>query len=130
MLEDFDATVAEFMQEFGGLATFIIAGEAVRDLETGDVTFSETEYEVEAILLDLTLQSNGSQMIDGTLIQAGDKRAFVRPLEKKSPSAVMPAIEPSKDKFKMGGNTFNIVTLKETNPSGNNNVMFELYLRR
>lgn len=130
MLDDFDQTVAEFMQDFGGTGYLMVAGQGVRDLDTGDVVITTTEYPVQAIILDLTLQSNGLQTIDGTLIQSGDKRCFIRPINKTTPSAIMPAINPTKDKFKMADVIYKIVTLKETNPSGTNNVMLELYLRR
>lgn len=128
-LNDFDQTVALFMRDFGGTASLLIQGNKVRNVETGTIDFEYVSYDVKAILLDLTLQSNGMTTINGTLIESGDKRAFIQPRNKSDPTLTMPVVRPNKDKFAMGGKVYTIITLKETDPSTTNNVMLELYLR-
>lgn len=130
MLEDFDQCVTEFMNDFGGVGILHIAGTSIRNPDTNDLEVVVTPIQVRAILLDLTLQSNGLQTVAGSLIQAGDKRCYIQPINKTNPALAMPVVQPNKDKFEMGDITYTIVTLKEINPTATNNVLYELYLRR
>lgn len=130
-LDDFDLCVAEFMADFGGAATFVSYTEGAYDPATGDVATTTTNYTVKAILLDIEIRSSGLQTINGTLIEAGDKRCFIQPPNKASSTApAMPTPRPNKDKFIMGGITYKIVTSKEINPDTTNVVMYELILRQ
>lgn len=128
--QDFDETVLFFMDEMGGAATLIIQGEGEYNYETSQYETTETEVPVRAIMLDLTLQSNGLQTTSGTLIEMGDKRIFVQPANKNDPLAVMPKVHPNKDRIRMGGIVYKIITLKDTNPDTTNSVLLELYVRQ
>jgi hypothetical protein len=83
-----------------------------------------SEIDVEAILMDLTLQSNGLSTKYQTLVEAGDKEAFVRP-NKVTPFTIAPA-----DRLLIGGVEYKVVTMKEVNPTTTDAILYSLYLRR
>ena len=128
-LSDFDETVLFFMEEMGGSATLIFQGSGTYDVATSSYLTTETEMTVRAIMMDLTLQSNGLQTMNGTLIEAGDKRLYLQPANKSDPNMVMPIIHPNKDKIRMGGVVYKIITVKDYNPTTSNSVLLELYVR-
>lgn len=128
--DDFDSTVAFFMDEMGGSAVVSIEDPAgTYDPDTGDYAVTSQDYTVRAILLDLTLRSNGLQTVPNTLIETGDKRCLIQPIEKNGSPTPMPKIKPNKDRVTMGGITYKIVTLKDYNPSATNSIMLDLILR-
>lgn len=128
-LSDFDEAVTDFMADFSGPATVTVYQEGAYDPATGDVSTSTTDYTVKAILLDIEIRSSGYSTVSGTLIEAGDKRAFIQPPEKYS-TQVMPAPRPNKDKFTMGSITYKIVTSKQINPATDGAILYELILRQ
>lgn len=130
MMEDFDRTVFEFMQEFGFTATYLQAGTATYNPTTGENTVAVTEIPVEAIQLDLPLTRNGASTATGTLIQDGDKQLFIRPPNKTDENASALVVNPAADRVRIGSTEWRIVTFKETNPSANNQILIELYIRR
>lgn len=129
-VNDFDECVADFMDDFGGPALLTITDEqGTYSPSTGDYIASTVGYTVRAILLDLTLRNNGLGTDPNTLIQMGDKRCFIQPLNKTDPTQVMPKINPSSDRVTMGGITYKIITVKQTNTDTTNPILFELILR-
>ena len=128
-LQDFDRTVKAFMKDFGGPATLSIIGDYVYDPSVGDAVAPKTDYTVKAIILDLTLRSNGLTVADGKVIQSVDKQCLIQPLNKATPPVAMPNINPAKDKFTMGGTTYQILSVKQIKPDAQNLVLYELYLR-
>lgn len=130
-LTDFEGCVSDFMDDFGGAATVIVRGSQKKDPVTGNIVYEETPYTVRAILLDIMKTLSGTGTVNGTTIQQGDKVLFVEPPEKKYPGAdPLPKLDPTKDTVVMGNITYKVVTVKETNPSADNLVMLEIYLRR
>lgn len=128
-MEDFDFTVEELMKEFGFVATYVKQEVGEYDPSIGESTVTTTEIPVEAILLDLTLQSNGLSVKYGTLIQAGDKELYIRPPEKVDDVDSL-VIDPSSDVIKVGNITYKIVSVKELNTTGSNPILYSLYVRR
>lgn len=123
MLDDFSLAVDQFMADYGTTGQFIQKTGSSYDPATGTVTDSTVTVDVSVILMDLTLQSNGYSVKYGTLVQEGDKEAYVKPVGAMK-------ISPLVDKLKVGSTLYSIVTFKETNPTGSNPVAFFLYLRR
>ena len=116
--------VTNMMSRYGGPATALVVDEGVYDTTTSEnVVGPDTEYDVLAMVFDYTLQSNGLQTAQGTLIETGDKQVFVQPL------ATMPVLRPNKDFFLVGNVKYRIVTYKELNPSQSANVLIELFVR-
>lgn len=129
-MNDFDATVLEFIKEEGASATLIQRTEGAYNPSTGTVGTTDTLIPCEGILMDLTLKSNGLSTKYGTLVEAGDKEFLLRPPHKTNgfPSPVV--ISPASDRLKVGSITYQIVTLKELNPTAADPVLVFLYLRR
>ena len=133
---DFSGVVGSMIHDFGSTGILVIqpnGGEY--NPATGMVASVPGEIMVQCIVMDLTLQSNGMGTLPKTLIQAGDKVAYVSPTALLIP-ALMPdgvlRINSSSDKFQAGGCVYGIVTTKvvDLSADGTKPILFELYLRR
>lgn len=130
IIDDFDRVVMEFMRDFPVTATYVSQTDGAYNPTTGTVSSTTTETEVEAILLDLTLSSNGLSTRHGTAVIAGDKQLIVRPPNKTDPDADPLVINTATDRVIVAGHAYKVVTFKEINPTGNDPIAFDLYLRR
>lgn len=133
---DFAGLVSSMMDEFGGNATFITqidTGEY--NPATGTNTVVTSEIPIRAILMDLTLQSNGQGTKDKTLIQDGDKVLYVRPTDYLLP-ILMPdgvlVVDSADDRVIVGGIKYKVVTMKAIDPTASElqPLLYELYIRR
>lgn len=133
---DFIGLVNSMMDDFGTtgvLTTHLADGEY--DPATGTAAAITGDIPIRCIIMDLTLQSNGAATRDKTLIRDGDKVLYVRPSDVLLP-LLMPngilEIDSSDDRVVVGGISYRIVTTKIIDPSatGQNPVMFELYIRQ
>jgi len=128
--EDFDAIVADFMQEFGFTATLVRRLTPVHDDTNGTVTTPIVSIPVEAIRMELIRPVEGSGSRTGTLIQDGDLQLFVRPTEKSDYFAAALQVSPNTDSFVINGKSWKIVTCKEYNPSADDCILYEFYIRK
>lgn len=126
----FDEVVLEFVRELGAPAQYVSVKPNTYSPTSATATNTTTVFDVKAILLDLTLQSNGYSTKFGTLIQAGDKNLLVQPPHKIAGGTPLLEINPATDKIVFAGITYSIVTYKEINPAGNDPLLFDLYVRR
>lgn len=126
---DFDQVVMEFFVDYGFTVTYLQASTASYNPATGENTVAVTEIPVEAIQLDLPLTRNGAATATGTLIQDGDKQLFIRPPNKTDANASALSVNPASDRVRIGATEWRIVTHKETNPTGSNQILIELYIR-
>lgn len=115
--DDMAATANELLTEFGAAATLQKVSEGTYNPATGGSTDTTTNYTCTAAVFDVDLKE-----INGTLIQANDKRAYVSVL------TAVPLPEPS-DFFIWQGVTYRIAASKDLAPSGKS-VLFELVIRR
>lgn len=129
-MSDFDFAVLEFIRESGTPATLLKQATGAYNPKTATVTTDTDEIAVEAILMDLTLQSNGMSVKYGTAIEAGDKELYMRPPHKTNPMLSPVEISPGSDRIRVGTVIYKIVTMKEVNPTGSNPLLYTLYLRR
>lgn len=129
MDDDFSCSVLEFMREYASQAQYISISEGSYDPSNGSAAEVRTSIPVDAILLDLTLQSNGLSAKYGTLVQAGDKQAYIRPPQTDAVPVSL-VVNPVSDRIVIAGIEYKIVTFKELNPTGSAPVLFDLYLRR
>lgn len=128
---DFDRAILEFFVDFGFEATYIKQlGDGVYDPATGENVITTVEIPVEAILLDLTLQSNGLSTKFGTLVQAGDKELYIRPPEKTDPLRLPLVINPANDRVRANGVEYKIHSMKELNTTSTESLLYNLYIRR
>lgn len=130
MFHDLDMAVAEFMHESGFIATYIKREEGAYDPSLSETASIVTEIPVHAILMDLTLQSNGLTNKPNSLLQAGDKELYIVPPSKADPTEPALVVNASSDKVKVGNVVYDIVTHKELNTTGQNPILFVLYIRR
>lgn len=130
IIDDFHKVVLEFMREYSLIATYVSQTDGAYDPSTGAVSSTKTEIEVEAILLDLTLSSNGLSTRHGQTIVAGDKQLVVRPPNQTDPLASPLVINTATDRVIVNGQDYKVVTFKEINPTGTEPILFDLYLRR
>lgn len=127
---DFDRMVLEFMRDDPLTAYYQKITSGDYNPVTSSVGVVTTEIPVSAILLDLTLRSNGLTKEANSLIQAGDKLLFVRPPNKADPDADFLVVDPTSDRIRIGSTVYTIVTFKEVNPSAQNQILIELYIRQ
>lgn len=127
-MHDLERTVLEFMNE-SGFTAFINRVSGEYDPELSTVVNTSKVIPVKAIILDLTLQSNGLGEKLGTDILAGDKQLFVQPARGSS-GPIPLQLDPGKDTVKVGTTVYKIVTVKEINTTGTYPILYELYIRR
>jgi len=128
--DDFDSMVAEFFIEFGFSATFVHSLAPVHNDTNGTVTTPTLSIPVEAIRMELIRPVEGSGSRTGTLIQDGDLQLFVRPTEKSDYFAEALQVSPNTDSFVINGKSWKIVTCKEYNPSADDCILYEFYIRK
>lgn len=128
----FDRVVMNMMNRFGFTATYVQRTTSTSDYDpqTGEYTSIVTEYPVQAMLFDLTLQSNGLGNKINTLLEQGDKQLLVRPYSKQFPLQDEFSIHPVSDRIVINGVNYKIVTFKELNPSASDPILYELYIRK
>lgn len=129
-LDDFDQVVLDMMVDFGGTATYVKQDAYSFDPVTGLNSILKNEITVKAIMMDISANSGGIGNKSNTLIQEGDKIIYIRPPEKVDSTATPLNIDPSQDKIVFGNITYNIVTVKDINPSSDNLILHEVYVRR
>lgn len=109
-------TASKMLTKFGQSITHTIRTAGTYDPATGGLTVTEITQTVKGALFDY-----GNEEIDGMLIVAGDKRAFVASLGITSPKM--------DDTLTVGSVVWTIKSVKELNPAGTS-VIFELQVRR
>lgn len=129
-MDDFDQAVLEFIKESGFIAYYVRQADGEYDPATGTVPVTTSQRPVQAILMDLTLNSNGLSTRFGTLVVSGDKQLLVRPPHKTYPTDPKLAINTATDRVLVNGLEYKIVTFKEINPTGADPVLYDLYIRR
>jgi hypothetical protein len=129
-MNDFDLTVLEFIKESGATATLIQTVDGEYDPVQTSVAQTVTNITVEGILMDLTLRSNGLSVKYNTMIEAGDKEFLMRPPHKTNGWDIPVVISSASDRINIAGHLYQIVTLKELNPTGADPILVSLYLRR
>ena len=108
------ATAARMMMKFGQAITLRQAVQGAYDPATGSVTQTVTDVSRNGAVFDY-----GAKLVDGTLIQQGDKQLYMEP-------GVIPSVQ---HRVVIGGVEYGIVTIKEINPAGVP-ILYELQLRK
>lgn len=127
---DFDRMISEMMSEFGFVTTYFHkVSESFNDT-TNVISPVFEEIEIEAIKMELVRPVEGSSGTkSGSLIQDGDQMLYVRPTEKVDVFADAIAINPASDRININGKMWKIVTSKSYDPSANDCILYELYIR-
>ena len=132
-MDKFMRVVKKEMDRYGCDVTIIrdISSESDYDPVTGTTPQNIEEYPCRGILFDLTLQSNGDGYKHNTLISQGDKQLFIQPPEDDGwyQDNEATTIIPNKDSIRIGDKLYKVITFKQINPSTQDSVLFECYVR-
>lgn len=129
----FDKVVAKYMAMYGFDLEIERTTEASEyDVETSRLIEVKEVIPARGMLFDLTLQSNGTSTFRSTLIEAGDKQLFIQPPSKRGQyqDVTTDAIVPGRDTITINGDSYDVVTFKEINPTTTNSTLWELYIRK
>lgn len=129
-MDDFHQMVGEFMREWGFDATFIKTLPGIPNDDDGTVSEETEEIGIRAIKMEVFGNMSGSRTKLGTLIQEADQMLYVQPSEQSYRFSDPLYIDPTSDRVAINGVLWNVLALREYNPSANNCVLYELYLKR
>lgn len=124
----FDGVVARMMASYGGTATLKTYSEGT--YVDGENIVQESTVSARVLLNEYPQSGAGDKSEFNTLILAGDKQCFMQPIEKSGINIVAPELKANRDKLQVGNTEWKILNVKEVNPSGSNNVLYELHLRK
>ena len=127
-LSQFDGVVRDMLGLAGGTGTLRVFTDGA--YVDGEITRTSADYTVELALNDFPQANSGDKSRFGTLIEASDKEAFIRPVNKADPNSAQPNIHANRDLVIINGTEWKILALKEINPSGVNTILFDMHLRR
>ena len=130
-MDKFARVVTKEMQRYGFDMSVVRQVKGAYNPSTSSAPITELEIPCRGIMFDLTLQSNGDQTKLGTLIQSGDKQILIQPSFSDGyyyDEEVM-VLEPNKDYVQVGNKKYKIVTFKQLNPSSNEAVIWDCYVR-
>jgi hypothetical protein len=125
-----DIVVAKFMKLYGFEADIVTEGVATYNPATSQYTKPTIIVKVKAILMERTLPFNGDMSDSGILF--GDKILYVQPPVKSSlyTDVVLDELQANRDRVRINGDEFKIVTFKNTNPSTADSSLWECYIRK
>lgn len=109
-------TALSLLTKFGQTVTHTIRTAGTYDPTTGAVTVTETSQSVNVALFDF-----GAEEIDGMIVIAGDKRAYIA-----SSGVTAPKVD---DTLSVGGVVWTIKRVTDTNPAGTS-IMYDVQVRK
>lgn len=132
-MDKFMRVVKKEMDRYGCDVTIVrdLSSQDDYDPVTGMTTVNLQEFDCRGILFDLTLQSNGDGYKHNTLISQGDKQLFIQPPDDDGwyQDTEVDSIVPNRDKIRIGNKLYKVITFKQINPSTQDSVLFECYVR-
>lgn len=127
---DFDKMVLEFFNDDPLAVVYKKQTTGAFNPATRELTSSIAEISCKGILLDMQMTSNGLSTKFGTVISEGDKELIMLPTEKASFNASPISPDPTQDSVVVAGVEYNVVNMKEINPSGAVPLVYFLHIRR
>ena len=122
-MDQLSQAAISLISRYGGDVVYTSYVPGAYNFDTGTSITTKKEYYTTGVVLDLTLQSNGYSIKYGTLVQSGDKEAYLIPPD----GGII--VNPATDTFSMAGKTWKVVSFKEINPTGIAPLVYMLYLR-
>jgi hypothetical protein len=123
-LDPFIRVVMNMMRQFGGDGQLVVTSTGEYDPASGKTPKVTQKIPARVIVLDYMQKIEGVGNKTGTMIQDGDKQAFMQP------SADVPTPRPEIDKIIYKGVPHSIVSFKELNPTGTKAILYELFIRQ
>lgn len=128
--DDFHRMIASMMADFGFSASYVSVGEPVANDADGTVSSPETIIPVQAIVQELPRPNQGVTNNTGSLIQEGDQQLYIRPTEQVDILAAAILVNPTRDYVIINNVRWKVVVMKQHNPAANENILYELYIRK
>jgi hypothetical protein len=128
--DDFHNMIGEFFSDFGFTTTYYSIGEPVADDSNGTISSPTTEISVQAIKLELPRPTNGITSNANSQILEGDQLLYIRPTEKADVFADAVVANPTGDYVIINNARWKIVAIKEYNTSAQDNILYEMYIRK
>lgn len=121
---EFRSVVSEFFDVQGWSTTAtLIKTTSTYNPATSESIVTESRFTMQAIPFDYINKFQGASQQTGTLIRSGDKQVFLKPI----PSVI--DIDPTADKLQIGSKVYDIITVKECNPTLTDSLYWELFVR-
>lgn len=127
-LSNFDGVVLRMMAKFGGTATVNIYGAPVYN--DGEAVENVRQIEMKVLIFDYPQTNAGEKSQFNTSIMEGDIQCFAQPTNKANELVTQPTIQANRDTVVLNEVTWKIHNMKQVNPSGINNVLYEFHLRK
>lgn len=124
---DFGRMIQLFMEDDPLVATYHQYSQGSYNPATSEYETAQVDTLVQAILLDLTGNSNGSSSKFGTSISEGDMELYFKPF---SDSPLVQPVDTTSDKVTVGGVIYKVAVMKSVNPMGNSPMLYNLMLKR
>ena len=130
-MQKFARVVSKEMDRYGFDLDIVRTTATGYNPATSGGTMVETLFPCRGILFDLTLQSNGDSTKLGTKIEMGDKQLLIQPCDDDGfyQDNETGQIYPNKDRVKINGKYYQVITFKQLNPSTQDSVIWECYIR-
>lgn len=128
--DDFHSMIGEFMRESGFTTTYYSVGEAIPNDAAGTISSITTEIPVQCIKMELPRPTNGVTSKAGTQIETSDQLLYIRPTDKADKFADAVLANPTGDYILINNARWKIVTVKEYNSSAEDNILYEMYIRK
>lgn len=125
--QDFHRMVGEFMNEWGFDCTYVRALPSIPNDDDGTLISSTQEIPIRAIKMAVLGNMAGSRSKLGTMIQEADDVLYVQP------SAYLNNLAESEytdDWLVINGIHWEILAIREYDPSTDDCVLYELYIKR
>ncbi len=117
-------TINNILTRYGGTCIVtILTDDGGYNFDTSTAIINKTDYTVQMIAFDYIQRMQGTGSEPNTLIRSGDKQVFVKQI------AGMPMPNPATDSVIYNGKKYNIVTIKDLNPSGVSSFVLEMFIR-
>ena len=122
VLDPVSKTALNMLTKYGGYSTLVSNTYSSYDDSTSIAAKVTKKYQVKTLAFDYLTKHSGSTADANSLIRAGDKQIFLLPSVAPAPVAVV-------DSLIHNGRVYNIVFVKDLNPSGSKSILYELFVR-
>lgn len=126
---DFDRMILDFMQDDPLTGIYHQYTQGSYDPATSTYNTTQIDTPVQCLIQDLDRINNGLSTKFNTLIVAGDRELYMRPVEKTNPLATPIVPDPSSDRITVNGVTYKIFISRVSDP-GSIPILYNFLLRR
>jgi len=111
------------INRFGQSMTYTSKAAAAYSVSTSSVTLTNTDYTVKGVVFDFDTMNTGTQMLDNSLIEAGDRRVYIA----ASGLNFTPKLE---DTLTINSEVWRVVRIINAIDPGGTMLLYDLQIRR